>query len=194
MPGQRAPPGRPATVPPSSAQLPRDAPGAHRPRHLPMQTPPASGWGERPQRGSSATSPQRGRADAPRPLGPESSPRSASSIGQRRGGGRAEEAAALQPPPSPPPGAGRLRGGAGAILGAVSPPPPLPGRLGLWKPGLCGTDLQFSRSHGQSERAAVAGKQTRPPAQRPGLAPQGPSRGGKARVHVGAGAEAGEGR
>lgn len=128
MPGQRAPPGRPATVPPSSAQLPRDAPGAHRPRHLPMQTPPASGWGERPQRGSSAPSPQRGRADAPRPHRAGVLPterlfhRSAPGRRASRGGGGAAASSLPSSRCRTPPRRGRSHFGSG--LAPSSPPRP----------------------------------------------------------------------
>lgn len=131
MPGQRAPPGRPATVPPSSAQLPRDAPGAHRPRHLPMQTPPASGWGERPQRGSSAPSPQRGRADAPRPHRAGVLPterlfhRSAPGRRASRGGGGAAASSLPSPRCRTPPRRGRSHFGSG--LAPSSPPPAVSG-------------------------------------------------------------------
>jgi hypothetical protein len=87
--------------------------------------------------------PRRGGGRTPHPPpGPESSPRSGSSTGQRQGGGRAEAAAAAAPlalpllAPLPP--AVRLRGGAGAILGARLVPLPHPlsrprtGRVSEW--------------------------------------------------------------
>lgn len=93
--------------------------------------------------------PPRGRTDAPRPHRPASSPRSASRTGQRQGGGRAEEAAApLCIPPPPFPLAGRLRGGAGAILGTVSPSPPPPGWTGALGTRGAGVAINSSRSAG----------------------------------------------
>ena len=65
--------------------------------------------------------------------GPESSPRSGWSIGQRQGGGRAEEAAAAAltspPPPLPsplPPGRPPPRRGRSHFGSSISPPPPSP--------------------------------------------------------------------